>query len=422
MSEERGSTNKEQTGRAQDARAEIGALNTEATDLVKNISGRYVSDIEVLKEEIKLLSTEGELKENETIEEVDAQALHCYQVAVVAGICTSVSAWRAGEALKRVWLRFMARKEEVKAAGQKLKDEPMIWTTWMKANNINPMTASRYMRLYDNNTLKDVVGKHLMDLPSHDWATLERYAKDPKPVGTVVKAGLGLKLDVNGKESKFPDGSCFRIVDVSKAGTEHEEVIADVLTGKHKNKQVVLSLVRIGDMKAIQESEIKEPVVPKRKPRSPKKDKPDAPDKPGVAARTAKPPKPPKPKITKDGFYSLALDQMVMELNSDKSVTIRMGTYIGMVEEDYFTVLSGDHAGTRFSGDVRSAIAGEVSAGDVAKFWVGAPPAIFHVEVNMALAKLHEAVTAVANTHKFTALESAFLYQWKNKVKYQDSQ
>jgi hypothetical protein len=383
---------------------------------IKKVSGGYKMPWTVPTDVTESLIKGGALKKSTSFEDVEAQAVSCYHMAQEFGKCHTVAVWRAGEALKSVYHHFMTRKAEIRANGHKLRDERQTWTSWMEDNDINATTAGRYIRVYEQHELKEVVGKQLLELTG--YRSLEQYQKNPYAEGTVVKLRFGQKLSVDGKDSMFHAGSCFKILDASKAEAD-DSVTVEILTGKNKTHQMGLSVRRLCEMSEIKESEVKEPVVPPKKPRR---------ERSTATMQPVPPPKPQPFKLDTSAAYRLTEDFAAadhLQTTSALTVNLASGTYVGVVERTgkdtfQFFVLSGEQAGKMFSGDVRKVIA-KMDSYKVAQDWAATgkePPQCFPVEINLALGFLHQAAGVIVNSKRFTALESAFLYTWKNRVKH----
>src|SRR5271157_225613 len=367
-------------------------------------------------EHTEFLTGGGVIKPSMPFAELEKQALMCYGLANVYGRASTVTAWRAGEALHAVFVYFSDRKDAIRESNgkQKLKDEPLTWCRWQDAKHVKRNTASRYIHVFKTRKLEDLAGKHLADLYGKDDPL---YMSDPQPLGAILRAETkGFELYVNSQNAtQFPVGSCVKIVNLDDLSLPRVEI----LTGKQKGQVAQMPLSKFAGMVPIAASEVKEPPP---KPKQPKG------SKSASVKTTAGIKPPPQPKVVPpqslhgDGVYALT-----KAFKLDEHSTLLKGVFLGMGHdrgkgEWTFRILSGPQAGGTFphSGEAIRTCLETISPESVANSWsrtMSIPPDFFHEEVNMALALLTQAHDAVAKTKKFTPLESAFLRAFKMRVK-----
>ena len=138
-------------------------------------------------EHTEFLTGGGAINPSMPFAELEKQALMCYGLANVYGRASTVTAWRAGEALHAVFVYFSDCKDAIRESNgkQKLKDEPLTWCRWQDAKHVKRNTASRYIHVFKTRKLEDLAGKHLADLYGKDDPL---YMSDPQPLGAILRA------------------------------------------------------------------------------------------------------------------------------------------------------------------------------------------------------------------------------------------
>jgi hypothetical protein len=442
---------------------------------VKNIPAWNISDTDMhdLSDAADNMLRGGAIKKM-GIDRVKQEAIEFYHLAEQYGRCNAAAVWRTGERLKIVFNHYMGRKAEIKASGDKFRDEPDNWTSWLKAADISPQSAGRYIRVYERNQLKDIIKskQRLMDLAGYESTELSdnQYLENPRSPGTILRLDHSVKLLVKGQQTILPEKTCFEVTDTSilaKDGFGNSPYTNDkglvqvkIRTGKHKGSIIDFPVGPYLGMTVITESEIKDPPAPPKKGRTKKtkseedqrseaetwlddEDRREAEefldaefDADGAEDEGGKDDLgnlithinnmggTPKPTI----FQPDAIDVnkcyvLTADVTEDDGNVISKGTYVAKLDkvngDKYlFTVFSGAHSGQEYSADISKNL-GYASSLEVAKKWfetTAPPPACFHVEVNLALAFLQQAREVLSKTKAFTPLESVFLYQWKSAI------
>ncbi len=148
---------------------------------------------------------------------------------------------RHGESLWHVWDWFRRRKEQIKAEGKKLKDEPLTWTGLCKKKNWDRATVSRKIKFYwKHRTTPDeqLDGKTICSM----WDTDAEYMRDPVALGQFFQLRRSYRefiSDELGKDSStqalLEEGTVIEVAGFNDDST-YNAIMMRIKSGKHAGK------------------------------------------------------------------------------------------------------------------------------------------------------------------------------------------
>ena len=185
---------------------------------------------------------------------------------------------RHGESLWHVWDWFRRRKEQIKAEGKKLKDEPLTWTGLCKKKNWDRATVSRKIEFFweHRNTPDDQLdGKTICSM----WHADAGYMKDPLALGQFFRLGRSCREVISDELGKnfntqvlLEEGTVIEVAGFND-GAYHDTVMR-IKSGKHAGKcfntlgvwSNPVDPAQVPDLiKAIEDARKTKPKKPKRK-------------------------------------------------------------------------------------------------------------------------------------------------------------
>jgi hypothetical protein len=355
-----------------------------------------------------LLHTLDPLPKDLTFQELEAWLDRCWGTAALLGAGGDFLKWRAGEALCRFYDWFKDRKKQVREEGKRLKDEEWTWTKFLDAKGYARNTAGRYMHLYENYTLEDLLRSSLADL--YNMKSLTVYEMDPPIQGELLRAeqsGVELRFGNTKKASVCPVGSCFEIVDAEDIKLPKVKI----LTGKKKGEIAQIGIERLRKMGHISKSDVVEPPPP------PKKKKPASTINKAKGVKGIKVPQP-KLKLVVDGCYKLTKDFAI----PGGTEILPAGTYLALTHKISdgrwnFTVFAGlcNRSFVCKEDEILPAL-DSTTAYTVANQWTGGVPKWGSQEFQKAMELLFQLKAAWDAVKKPTDLEAALLNRYRQAI------
>ena len=123
------------------------------------------------------------------------------------------------------------RKEEIKQQGKKLKDEPMIWSKWMKKEGWNDTTYKRYVGVY----FECLAHPELLKQPLGSFygaGINNEEAADPIKIGTVMYVHERQPIPGHGGIQMMP-GNQVELIDYDPTKDAKYRHRWQIIDGKH---------------------------------------------------------------------------------------------------------------------------------------------------------------------------------------------